>query len=71
VYQKAVCNIFKIAKEYTNLFPFQGPPKFTQIGIFENEPSGNPATYTLAGFDLTAHRYIARISSMAGGDDNT
>jgi hypothetical protein len=23
-----------MAKEYTNLFPFQGPPKFTRIRIF-------------------------------------
>jgi hypothetical protein len=29
-----VRNIFQMAIEYANLFPFLGPPKFTQIGIF-------------------------------------
>jgi hypothetical protein len=25
---------FRLASKYINLFPYQGPPKFTQIGIF-------------------------------------
>jgi hypothetical protein len=34
-----------MAIKYTSLFPIQGPPKFSQVGIFlfENITSGNPA----------------------------
>jgi hypothetical protein len=47
-------------------FPFQGPPKFTQIWIFgfENKPSGNPAwksvearNEVLTGLDLNKRIY--------------
>jgi hypothetical protein len=31
MYQMAEIDVFQMAEEYTNLFPFQGPPKFTQI----------------------------------------
>jgi hypothetical protein len=36
-------------KIYQN-FPFLGPPKFTQSGVFgyKNVPSGNPGVYMLA-----------------------
>jgi hypothetical protein len=27
-------NVFQMAVEYNQNFPFQGPPKFTQFGIF-------------------------------------
>jgi hypothetical protein len=37
-------NAHKINSKYYNC-PFQGPPKYTQIGIFwsEKKPTGNPA----------------------------
>jgi hypothetical protein len=43
IFKMAVIYSNWIYLEYTNLFPFQGPPKFTRIGIFgfENK-SANP-----------------------------
>jgi hypothetical protein len=42
-----------MAIKYTNLFPIQGPPKFTQSGIsvLKIKASGNPELFfVLAGF---------------------
>jgi hypothetical protein len=33
MFKMAAVYLFQMAQEYTNLFPFQGPQKFTQIGI--------------------------------------
>jgi hypothetical protein len=29
-----VIKLFQITVKYNNIFPFQGPPKYTQVGIF-------------------------------------
>jgi hypothetical protein len=34
MYQMSVCNIFQMAIKYSNIFPFLGSQKSTQIGIF-------------------------------------
>jgi hypothetical protein len=34
MYQMALFYVFKMAKEYTNLFPLEGPRNFTQVWIF-------------------------------------
>jgi WD40 repeat protein len=34
MYQMAIIYLFQMAKEYNEHFPFKGPPKISQIGLF-------------------------------------